>query len=314
MIFIGSFVMNIVGLTKCDAGTVRNNLAAARLTNAAQKHGFVIHLEVVESEPFQAMLGFEDLALADLAIVASDSLAYEDVRFEALPTLTVPIQEAISRPMQVIERAKQVVDKGDERAYVDHRLLTTGIAQTTAAYLGRLYGCQTIPQALQIGTVHRHVHGVLEECGSILAHRYRGNENRYTRNIESVLIRLARPWQAATIVQLTRDPIRMLARHERFLRSLLAAHEYGLPHQNLAKALAALLHFSDQENAQWTLLCKDIGNLGVFAVLKQCSGNAFPDQLLREVENHWDSIRERKRVKLFSQPFEDDSSYEFAAD
>lgn len=94
----------IVAITGCPAGVAHTQMAAAALKKTAALMGHDIRIETQGSEGRRDPLSPEDVAGADVVIVASD--IYVDMeRFRGKPMVAVPVSDAIRKTRVVIENA-----------------------------------------------------------------------------------------------------------------------------------------------------------------------------------------------------------------
>jgi len=96
--------MKMVAVTACPTGIAHTYMAAESLEKAARELGVEIKVETEGSVGAENALTPEDIASADVVIIAAATQVPKD-RFAGKPILEVPIQDAIKNGKAVIERA-----------------------------------------------------------------------------------------------------------------------------------------------------------------------------------------------------------------
>lgn len=98
--------MNVILITACPSGMATTFLAAKRLEQAAQRQGWVAHVEMHgEVAPLQAATA-EQIANADLIVVAADHVPAPE-RFEGKRLFQAPIASALPDPSDFLAQAKR---------------------------------------------------------------------------------------------------------------------------------------------------------------------------------------------------------------
>jgi len=108
--------MKMVAVTACPTGIAHTYMAAESLEKAARELGVEIKVETEGSVGAENALTPEDIASADVVIIAAATQVPKD-RFAGKPILEVPIQDAIKNGKAVIERAMKL-EKPAQMDYV----------------------------------------------------------------------------------------------------------------------------------------------------------------------------------------------------
>jgi fructose-specific phosphotransferase system IIB component len=87
--------MNIVAVTACPTGIAHTYMAAEQLEKTARRLGHCIKVETQGAMGIENELSAEDIAKARIVIFAADIKVQKSERFEKLPVIEVPVQEAI---------------------------------------------------------------------------------------------------------------------------------------------------------------------------------------------------------------------------
>ncbi|HGN1705629.1 TPA: mannitol-1-phosphate 5-dehydrogenase [Providencia rettgeri] len=162
-------------------------------------------------------------------------------------------------------------------AFVERKLFTLNTGHAITAYLGQLYGHQTISDAIEDVKVRTVVKSAMEESGQVLIQRYGFNEEVHSQYIEKILTRFANPYLKDEVSRVGRQPIRKLSENDRLIKPLMGTFEYQLSNENLITGIAAALHFRCHTDPQANEMEKLINDKGIYqAVLKLCGLELYP--------------------------------------
>ncbi|CAI6331281.1 Mannitol-1-phosphate 5-dehydrogenase [Escherichia coli] len=89
---------------------------------------------------------------------------------------------------------------------------------------------------------------------------------------QKILGRFENPYLKDDVERVGRQPLRKLSAGDRLIKPLLGTLEYGLPHVNLVKGIAAAMHFRSEDDPQAQELAALIDEKGPQAALAQISG------------------------------------------
>ncbi|GIO19002.1 PTS fructose transporter subunit IIB [Oceanobacillus oncorhynchi subsp. incaldanensis] len=101
--------MKIVGVAACTVGIAHTYIAQEKLENAGKKAGHQIHIETQGTIGIENELTAEQIAEADIVIIAADVKVSGQERFEGKRTIEVSTEIAVKSPNKLIEKAKEVV-------------------------------------------------------------------------------------------------------------------------------------------------------------------------------------------------------------
>ncbi|WP_368901206.1 PTS fructose transporter subunit IIB [Oceanobacillus oncorhynchi] len=101
--------MKIVGVAACTVGIAHTYIAQEKLENAGKKAGHQIHIETQGTIGIENELTAEQIAEADIVILAADVKISGQERFEGKRTIQVSTEVAVKSPNKLIEKAKEVV-------------------------------------------------------------------------------------------------------------------------------------------------------------------------------------------------------------
>jgi fructose PTS system EIIB component len=100
--------MKIVGVCACTVGIAHTYIAQEKLEKAAKKAGFEAKFETQGSIGVENELTKEDIAAADVVLLAVDIQISRD-RFEGKKVVQVPTDLAIKSPNKLMEKLQQIV-------------------------------------------------------------------------------------------------------------------------------------------------------------------------------------------------------------
>ena len=101
--------MNIIAITACPAGVAHTNLAAAALQKTAKKMGHKIKVEKQGALGIENAIKDKEVAGAEVLILAVDTAIAKGERFKGVPTVKVPVAEAVKDAEALINKAIELV-------------------------------------------------------------------------------------------------------------------------------------------------------------------------------------------------------------
>lgn len=98
--------MKIVGVTACPTGIAHTYMAQEALENECKKRGYEVKIETQGSIGIENELSEDDIALADVIVMAVAIFVEGEERFEAYKdkTLSIDVNDAISHPDIVVDQ------------------------------------------------------------------------------------------------------------------------------------------------------------------------------------------------------------------
>lgn len=94
--------MKIVGVSACTAGIAHTYIVAEKIATAAQEAGHECKIETQGTIGAQNQLTAEDIAAADVVILAHDIAVGGTERFAGKPVVDIPISIAMKNPKSLI--------------------------------------------------------------------------------------------------------------------------------------------------------------------------------------------------------------------
>ncbi|WP_207940665.1 PTS system, fructose-specific IIB component [Enterococcus sp. DIV2402] len=103
--------MKIVGVAACTVGIAHTYIAQEKLENAAKKAGHEMAVETQGTIGVENELTPEQIAAADIVILAVDVKISGRERFDGKRIIQVPTEVAVKSPSKLIEKAVEVVEQ-----------------------------------------------------------------------------------------------------------------------------------------------------------------------------------------------------------
>jgi len=101
--------MKVVGVCACTVGIAHTYIAQEKLEKAAEKAGIEAKFETQGSIGKENALTAEEIAAADLVILAVDVKIADQERFEGKKVIKVSTDVAIKSPNKLMEKVKQLI-------------------------------------------------------------------------------------------------------------------------------------------------------------------------------------------------------------
>lgn len=101
--------MKIVGICACTVGIAHTYIAQEKLEKAAMKCGHEISIETQGTIGTENELTAQQIAAADIVILAVDVKISGREKFEGKKVIQVSTEIAIKSPTKLIEKAQQVI-------------------------------------------------------------------------------------------------------------------------------------------------------------------------------------------------------------
>ncbi|WP_110953768.1 PTS fructose transporter subunit IIB [Anaerosinus massiliensis] len=103
--------MNIVGISACTVGIAHTYIAQEKIEAAAKKAGDTVKIETQGTIGIENPLTEEDIAKADIVLLAVDVQVAGEERFSGKKVVKVPTQTAIKSPNKLIAKLHELVEK-----------------------------------------------------------------------------------------------------------------------------------------------------------------------------------------------------------
>lgn len=176
-------------------------------------------------------------------------------------------------------------------AYIECKLLTLNTGHTTAAYLGKIKGYETIEACVRDSELFTAVRAAMQQSGEGLVRKFGFDHNAHFAYIDKILSRFSNPFLMDECNRVGRDPLRKLAPDDRLILPILNARAFGLPYDKLLPAVGAALHFDNPEDPQSIELLRSIEKEGLKDTIVKYTGIPADDPLVSEIAEAYKKIR-----------------------
>ncbi|HEO0423632.1 PTS fructose transporter subunit IIB [Streptococcus agalactiae] len=100
--------MKIVGVAACTVGIAHTYIAQEKLENASKAAGHDVKIETQGTIGIENQLTSEEIAAADIVLLAVDVKIASEERFEGKKVVKVPTEVAIKSPNKLIAKLVEV--------------------------------------------------------------------------------------------------------------------------------------------------------------------------------------------------------------
>lgn len=101
--------MKIVAVAACPVGVAHTYMAKKALEDAAEKLGHTIKVETQGALGIEDEISAQDIAEADVAILAVEVGIAKAERFKDIKTVNVPVNVAIKSPESLLKKVEQAI-------------------------------------------------------------------------------------------------------------------------------------------------------------------------------------------------------------
>lgn len=101
--------MKIVGITACPTGIAHTYMAQEALETAARNRGHQIKLETQGAMGIENEITEEDIANADIALIAVGCAVEGIERFDSLQIVEIDVGDAIKNPTETIIKVEESI-------------------------------------------------------------------------------------------------------------------------------------------------------------------------------------------------------------
>ncbi|MFI3209886.1 MAG: mannitol-1-phosphate 5-dehydrogenase [Peptostreptococcaceae bacterium] len=175
-------------------------------------------------------------------------------------------------------------------AYIERKLFTLNTGHAVAAYLGYIYGIDTIDKSVCDEKIRNIVKDAMIESGKGLIAKYGFEEDVHFKYIDKILKRFENPYLNDDVVRVGREPIRKLSCNDRLVKPLLNAKNYDVEVDNLVIGLAAALHYKNDKDTQSVELQNMIDKDGVESTIKEVC-KIDDDVLIKQISTQYNSLK-----------------------
>ncbi len=193
-------------------------------------------------------------------------------------------EDAVKGELRSLEGVHYVKDL---TPYIERKLFTVNTGHAATAYFGLLKGHETVLQAMKDEEVVTAVRGVLKETSAYIVKSYGFDEKEHQAYVEKILSRFENPYISDDLTRVARSPIRKISPSDRFMKPAMGLISLGLEPKDLARAIAALLLYINEEDPEAVVLQKDLKELGLSEVLLKYAGLSEEDALAKLIKKEY---------------------------
>jgi len=180
-------------------------------------------------------------------------------------------------------------------AYVERKLYTLNCAHASLAFLGLLRGYATIHDAVGDSELKTIDLAIMREGGAALVKKHGFNADDHEKYIQKIISRFENPNVVDELVRVGRQPIRKLSKGDRLIGPISIAKQYGLPRDNLLKAVAAGYLHDTPEDDESVKLRRLISDKGLEATVIEISGFEKGSPELETVLKEYDALQKSSK-------------------
>lgn len=104
-------IMKVVGITSCTVGIAHTYMAREKLLETGKRLGMEVKIETQGSGGTEYHLTEEDIAAADVVLIASDVSVSGTERFKGKPLVKVPVSTAIKSPEGLLKKIQEKIQQ-----------------------------------------------------------------------------------------------------------------------------------------------------------------------------------------------------------
>lgn len=175
--------------------------------------------------------------------------------------------------------------------YIRRKLYLHNMGHGTTAYLGYLYNCEYIWQAIDIPEIKLIVQRAMLESAGALSRRFQIPLTDITDHIDDLLLRFANCALGDTVARVGRDIGRKLSVGDRFAGALNLCAQQGITPVYIPIGLAAGLCFDNADDKGTAEIRSMIAAKGVEAVLAEYCGLKKESEAWRAVMQYYELLK-----------------------
>ena len=201
----------------------------------------------------------------------------------------IPVEKAtwVGPPPDVV--GVRLVD--DFEAYKMRKLIVHNMTHAVAAYLGYFLEKKDVCECVADPSIARACRAALGEARAIIAAEYGLPEDELRAHADDLFRRYANPSLGHTVPNVARDPMRKLAKGDRFeaALALAAKHAIRAPAAELGAAFA--LNYDHPDDVSARALQRRLAEQGVGPFLREHMGLPLPSPLAERLGRLYQAVR-----------------------
>ncbi len=175
-------------------------------------------------------------------------------------------------------------------AYIERKLFTLNTGHAITAYVGKMKGCKTISESIEVPEIYELVHAAMQQSGEALVKQFGFDHEAHFKYIEKIIKRFHNPYLQDDVNRVGREPMRKLSPDDRLIKPAMTAKSLGLPYDKILLGAGAALHFDNPEDQQSVQLMDMIKNKGLEAAIAEVTGIAAGDPVIAEIVNAYKEV------------------------
>lgn len=146
--------------------------------------------------------------------------------------------------------------------FIERKLFIVNASHAAFAYVGALFGYQTVQAAIQNPNIYHLVQAFLNENSRYFVQQYHQSAKELSLFIKQTLTRHSNPRLADPITRVGRSPIRKLSKTDRLVSPVLKLAALGLENEVGKKIIACAYLYRDEKDEEALNLQKQIQQSG----------------------------------------------------
>jgi mannitol-1-phosphate 5-dehydrogenase len=303
----------LLARVKARPGAPLNILLCTNLVHAAPQFQACLENAYSQAE-WQAVepsLGLVETLIIRMVPAPPDDRSTDDPLLEWTNGFAeLPVdRRAFQGPIPALPALRLVEDM---RAEEQRKMFTYNLAQAVLGYHGARFGHATLSGCMADAVIQKEMLDALEESSQALQATYSFTAVDMQRWISGVTAQVNNPQLGDTVQRICADPIRKLHHDDRLVGAARLAHQHSLPYRALARAIAAALHYQDDNDASSVSMQQEIKSLGIRAAVEQiCGLSAAETGLIHNIVEGYDRLPlEQQWSKKIEQAYQLGFEYE----
>jgi mannitol-1-phosphate 5-dehydrogenase len=178
--------------------------------------------------------------------------------------------------------------------YIERKLFTVNTGHALTAYLGYLFGVETIAEAMSEARIHTIVDGALRETGRLLIQKHGFDSKDHWAYVDKILRRFINPNLQDEPTRVGRSPLRKLGPEDRLVSP---ARQYvelfdEIP-RHLVTGVASALHFDYKKDEEANKLQNLIQTKGIEDTLAEVTGLSRDHRLFEPILSAYEVLKDR---------------------
>ncbi|CUH96533.1 Mannitol-1-phosphate 5-dehydrogenase [Propionispora sp. 2/2-37] len=288
--FIAPIIARGIALRLQQGGKPLNVIACENMIGGSSTLKSFVYGALSEQEKKTAAekIGFPDAAVDRIVPLQKNE--------DKLLVTVEPFYEWVVNQSQVIGKVpaiEGVTYVDDLKPYIERKLFTVNTGHATVAYLGYLYGFDSIDRAIQDTHILSLTEKVLQETGAMLVAKYGFDKENHQAYINKIINRFKNPHITDEVTRVGRSPLRKLSPNDRLVSPAVQALRYGISPSGLAIVIAAALSFDYKQDPEAVEVQVSIREAGLEKTIEKYTGVAADSPLFTDIVENYQKLKAR---------------------